>query len=117
MDGNGVMKLKTELFGHSIRCQAQQLDDGVHVLLVGGSRTHIGAVSVAEPDGTVETKTFPGHKDQFVSEPWAAALAKHTGRRVCVVCGIHYDDATKSQIEEILARTDLFLERLLQRLL
>ena len=59
---------------------------------------------------------FPGHKDQFVSEPWAAALSEKTGRRTCVVCGIHYDDATGAQIDEILRCTQRLLEQALGEL-
>lgn len=116
MDGDGrMMVLQRELFGHAIWCQAEQLDSGLHVLVTGGCRTHIGAVSVAEPGKDTKTMTFPGHKDQFVSEPWAKALAEKTGARVCVVCGIHYDDATKEQIAEILRITDGLLAELLDR--
>ena len=93
MDGDGHMiELERLLFGCPICCRATRLDSGIHVLLTGGGRSHIGAVSVAEPDGKTETNVFPGHKDQFVSEPWAKALAAKIGQRACVVCGIHYSD-------------------------
>ncbi len=117
MDGDGHMiELERLLFGCPICCRATRLDSGIHVLLTGGGKSHIGAVSVAEPDGKTETNVFPGHKDQFVSEPWAKALAAKIGQRACVVCGIHYDDATQEQIAEILRQTDQMLEQLLQQI-
>lgn len=105
--------LERELYGRPITVRLERLDEGVHVLLTGGHRTHIGAVSLAEPEGTVETRVFPGHKDQYVSEPWALALAARTGQRACVVCGIHYDNASPAQIREILACTGALLEEAL----
>ena len=114
MDGDGIMRaLEETLFGYPIRCQLTKLDDGLHVLLTGGCRSHIGAISTAGPGEETKTQVFPGHKDQFVSEPWAAALAEKTGRRTCVVCGIHYDNATKAQIEEILRCTQRLLAQVL----
>ncbi len=104
------------LFGFPIRAETERLDAGIFVLLTGGCRTHVGAVSTAEPDGTVRTQTFPGHKDHLLSEPWAAALAEKTGTRACVVCGIHYDNAAKDQIAEIVARTDEMLRAILEDL-
>ena len=108
--------MEINLFGYPIRCSVTRLDSGVHVLLTGGCWSHIGAVSVAEPGQRAETKVFPGHKDQFISAPWAERLAEQTSQRACVVCGIHYDGATKEQIGEILRQTDRMLEALLGQL-
>jgi hypothetical protein len=104
------------LFDYPIRCTVTTLDSGIHVLLTGGSRSHIGAVSVAQPGQPVDTMIFPGHKDQFISEPWAKKLSEATGQRVCVVCGIHYDDATKAQIAAILDETERLLQTVSQAL-
>jgi hypothetical protein len=116
MDGADMKILEETLFGYPIRAEAQRLDDGLHVLLTGGCRTHIGAVSLAQPGQEPETRFFPGHKDQFLSQPWAKALAEKTEQTVCVVCGIHYDQATKEQIAQIVEVTDRMLEELLQSL-
>jgi len=110
-----VIVLERKLLGYSLRAEAKGLDEGMEVLLLGGCRTHIGAVSVGEPDGTVQTLEFPGHKDQLLSEPWAAALAKALGERTCVLCGIHYDEATKEQIAQIVETAGEMLLELLER--
>ena len=115
MDGNaGMMTLTKTLFGKEIGCCVTRLDEGIHVLLVGGDKSHIGAISIAQADGTVETKVFPGHKEQFISEPWAKQLAQTLGEPATVVCGIHYDHATGEQIQEILRLTDAFLNRIIE---
>ena len=113
MDRNVTVNLEEQLFGFPIRCSATRLDEGFHVLITGGIKTHIGAVSTCRPAEEPETKFFPGHKDQFVSAPWAKALAEKTQEPVCVVCGIHYDDITKEQIAEIMTVTDKLLTDLL----
>lgn len=105
-----------DLFGYPLVCTVARLDEGVHILLTGGCKSHIGAVSTAEPGGEVQTQLFPGHKDQYISEPWAKAICEKTGERVCVVCGIHYDDADKGQIQRILEETDALLAEILNTL-
>ena len=112
MERDGRMILERSLFGETITCRAERLDEGIHVLLTGG-KSHIGAISTAEPGETAITTVFPGHQEQFISAPWAEKLADHTGGRACVVCGIHYDNATPSQIETILADCSELLEQLL----
>ena len=101
------------VFGNCIRAEVQPLDNGFDVGIVGGCSTHIGAVSLAEPEGGVQTVERPGHKDRFVSEPWALRLAKAWSAPVCVRCGIHYDNADRAQIRKILETTDLLLADIL----
>ena len=69
---------------------------------------------MAEPGKSPETLTFAGHKVQYISEPWAKALSEKIGERVCVVCGIHSDNATGAQIAEIVEKTNELLQKLLQ---
>lgn len=95
------MRLRRELLGYSICAEMKALGDGWDVGVFGGCLTHVGAVSLAEPDGTVRTMERPGHRDSVVSERWALALAKHLQASVCVRCGIHYDCATKEQLAQI----------------
>lgn len=116
MERNVTLTFEEQLFGCPITCRVTRLHEGLHVLLVGGVRTHVGAVSTALPGEKSETRYFPGHKDQFVSEPWAEKLAEKLAEPVTVVCGIHYDDATKEQIREILQCTDGMLEKLMKEL-
>ena len=107
------MRLEETVLGFPITARLARLDDGVSVLLTGGSRTHVGAVTVAHPEGGLETVRVPGHKDHLVSEPWAAALRDRTGQRAAVTCGIHYDNASREDIREILSAADRMLSLLL----
>ncbi len=115
MEGNAVRR-EIQCLDAPIVLETVELDEGMLVCLTGGCRSHIGAVSTAEPEGTVRTQEFPGHRDQAISAPWAQRLASALGQRVTVVCGIHYDSATPEQIREILQQTDALLGELLETL-
>lgn len=104
---------KTELFGHSIEARCTILDDGLHVLLTGGSRTHVGALSYAFPGEheKIQTIQFPEHRDGAVSERWAGRLCQRFRMPVVVNCGIHYDHVNRADIERILAAAEDLLEQ------
>lgn len=106
---------ETAVWGYSIRAEVQALDNGFDVGIFGGCSTHVGAVSLAEPEGGVQTMERPGHKDRIVSESWALRLAKAWSAPVCVRCGIHYDNASPAQIQKIMAACDGLLEKVLMR--
>jgi hypothetical protein len=107
-----VNALEAVVLGRPIRCQWVRLDDGAQVLLTGGDRSHIGAVSVAEPGSAAQTTTFPGHKDHLLSAPWSETLAQYWHCRVCVTCGIHYDDLSREGLEEVMAAVAGMLEEI-----
>ena len=99
---NRVIRLKAECLGKAILVTAESLDDGLHILVCGGTRSHCGSVTMAEADGTMSTMQRPSHKDAAVSELFAADLSKRFARPVCCVCGIHYDDITPDGIAAVL---------------
>lgn len=102
---------KTELMGYPIEARCAVLDVGIHVLLTGGSRTHVGAISHAFPGEKVQTVQFPTHRDGTVSERWAERLCQKFQAPVVVNCGIHYDNVSRDDIKEIVRATDQLLEQ------
>ena len=101
--------IRKTLFNAEIFAEANFLDEGISVIVTGGNKSHIGSISVAEADGSINTTTYPGHKDNVVGEHWARMLAKKYSCRVIVVCGIHYDNVTKDMIASIVETTDNML--------
>lgn len=109
------LEIERSLFGKDIYMQLTRLDDGITVLLTGGDKSHVGAISIAEPmhfeagtevtkkqpEVTCQTISFPGHKEAVISEKWATEIAEKNKCRTIVQVGIHYDNATKEQILEI----------------
>ena len=102
------------VLGHPIRVQVQKLDKGWDISLAGGMSSHVGAVTLAEPDGTERTLERPTHKESSVSKAWALRLAAAWNAPVCVRCGIHYDNATPGQLQIIVAACEELLETVLR---
>ena len=91
------MNVEVTVLGDPIRAETEQLDEGWDVAVYGGVRTHVGAVSLSDGCGGVETLQRPGHRDAVISER----------------CGIHYHEPTRAQLAEIVAACDALLEKLI----
>lgn len=104
------------LFGREITASVLRLEEGVHVSVFGGSRPHIGAVSVVSPEGEITTQQFPGHRDAAVSARWAEALAGAGYRPAVVEAGIHYDQLSREGIDAVLALSEELLVEVLKRI-
>lgn len=100
--------------GYPIRAQVIRLHHGADIGIYGGCRTHVGAVTLAEPDGQMQTLVRPTHRENAVSERCAAALAQAWQVPVCVRCGIHYDGVTPQGLTGILAACDRLLEQMIR---
>ncbi|KAA9006554.1 hypothetical protein F4V43_06320 [Paenibacillus spiritus] len=78
--------------------------DDLLLLITGGVR-HIGACSTAylADDGSVQvlTQGLPHHKEHTISESVAVRAARELQTTVTVVMGIHYDNLTRAEIEEV----------------
>lgn len=116
MDGDTAMKWELTILNRPVTCTVATLDNGIHILLVGGDEGHIGAVSVCDPDAQPETITMSGHKEQFITVPWSKALADAARQRCCVVCGIHFDNATPAEINTIMTAINQLLQQVLSAL-
>ena len=87
---------------------------GINVLITGGDFAHIGAVSIVDPQGEIFTKTFEGHKDNFVSVEWAEKLYKKFNIPVVVSVGIHYDNIDYTGIENVISEMKKALDEVLK---
>lgn len=109
-------ELKRTLLGADITAQVTVLEAGVQALVFGGTRPHIGAVSMADSQGSITTRQFPGHKDGVVSERWARVLSEAGYCPTAVIAGIHYDGLNREQIDDVVKLTDDMLSELLYTL-
>ncbi len=80
-----------------------------YVILIQNENGHIGSVVTAYPciRNGHETCSYNvintlGHKDDEVAIRYASRICKNTRQVVTCICGIHYDDITKDQIQEVL---------------
>ncbi|MGM9538219.1 MAG: hypothetical protein ACI3VN_07805 [Candidatus Onthomonas sp.] len=102
---------QTQCLGWPIEARVCLLDEGVQVLVTGGCKTHVGAVSYAVPGEAVRTIQFPTHRDGVVGEQWAKALCEVLRCQVVVNCGIHYDHVSKAEIGQIVSAAEELLEK------
>jgi hypothetical protein len=93
--------------------QLQMTEEGIQGLLAGGEHSHIGAVTLVSPEGSVETKAFPGHKEAELAENFARSLYHAYHVPVVMSCGIHYDNITRDEISQVLAACNQMLQRFL----
>lgn len=107
--------LTRSLFDADITAQITLLDDGIQALICGGTRPHLGAVSIVEPDGAISTTQFPGHREGIISEQWATAFLAAGYSPSIVAAGIHYDHLSKGEIAAVLGLTDEMLREILEK--
>lgn len=103
------------VLGYPIRAQVERLYLGADVGVYGGCCTHVGAVTLADPTGQIQTILRQRHRDDTVSERFAAALSQAWQEPVCVRCGIHYDGVTRQELTDILAACDRLLEQIIRK--
>lgn len=78
----------------------------------GGCAPHVGSVALAEPrpslkgtgpSATVSVFNRTGHKDDAVACEVARLVCVATGGAVSCSCGIHLDEATPQDLQDVLA--------------
>ncbi len=99
-------KIYRQLYGYNIEACITRMDWDIHILLTGGCLPHVGAVSIFKEGKEERSIQLPGHKDGVIGSRWAQKLSEIFPFEVTVVCGIHYDNASGSMIEEIVRQTD-----------
>ena len=85
-------------------------------VLCGGGASHVGAVALAAPNdahapqpdqsdigGQVDARvlTLPGHKEDALALRMAQSMAEALHCAVCVSAGIHYDNITRAEIQQV----------------
>lgn len=111
-----MVSMQAPCLDRTLTATLQRTDRGLCVLLMGGDLPHVGAVSLSDETGRVQTLELPEHRDGFISEKWARELSRRYHLPVSVTCGIHYDNATKEQIDIIISACDELLRQVKLRL-
>ncbi|MDY0267348.1 MAG: hypothetical protein RBQ94_06900 [Methanimicrococcus sp.] len=89
----------------TLTLEEKQIGEDISLILTGG-KAHIGAVSLAYFDsGTGRTTgsviSAPGHKEEEIALFGAKAICKKTKKTVLFAVGIHLDNITLEEIQEI----------------
>lgn len=71
-------------------------------IITGGHKAHIGSISIFSKDEGIKTISLNEHKDYIISELFINTLKDCFEGTISVSCGIHLDNITKSQINDVL---------------
>lgn len=88
------------------------------IVCIYNENAHLGAVATGEYDfkegrASSSVITRLGHRDDEIAKKEAHFIAKYTKKPVCVISGVHLNDITKEEIDDILNQAhDLVLELL-----
>ncbi len=100
------------VFGKEIKAIVIFTDHGITAVIAGGDRAHMGAVSMVDENGKIQTTTFPTHKETIIAENWGKALYEKYQQPVLVSAGIHYDDLSKEGIMTVVETSARLLEEM-----
>jgi hypothetical protein len=111
---------------YMVNASLQVLGPDVMITVWGGTRPHIGALSVSTPhleraseegrSSTVLQFCFPGHRDDVVACRVSGRVAAALQRRVVVSAGIHVPDITPAGIDTVLGNTDCLVGKIISLL-
>lgn len=79
----------------------ERVGDDLLFILGGGEQSHIGGMVVCEPEKTPQVFRLEHHYDYVVLEPLAQAACQKYKKKVVVVGGIHIENATKEEIQQV----------------
>lgn len=121
------MNLREGIEKYEVRCRIYRSGEDLIVIVNGGEKDHIGAVSVAIPRKSLEddkklsadvsTITIPYHKEDLIAREWAKELSKKTGKVVTVTVGIHIDNAEKFEVDELVNNSKKLLSKVISEII
>ncbi len=99
----------------TLRLRMLFMGQDICILLDGGEKPHMGALTTAYAQGT-EHICLPGHREDILAQKVATKIQKTRSCTVTCLCGIHIPDITKDEIALVYKIADILLHRCLQHL-
>ncbi|MFC2067541.1 hypothetical protein ACFLTP_00765 [Chloroflexota bacterium] len=89
------------------------------IVCIYNINAHAGAVALSEYDNkekraSTSVITRLGHKDETIAQRAAYLISKHTKRASCVIAGVHLDNITSQEINDILANVNIALKEFIK---
>jgi len=85
-----------------LKMMAAGMGDDLCVMLTGGDRPHLGAVTVGSGTGDLKTFTFDRHKENIITELFSSRLKREYAGNFAVCCGIHMNNISQEEIELVI---------------
>lgn len=118
-----MINLNKKFKTHTIICSAIQMGNDWNISIYGGDKPHIGAIALGIPrpslqdekkiSSSVSILTITGHKEDVIVQKAAKILASTLNSIVVVSCGIHINDISFNDIQDL----DLFISNLIDELI
>lgn len=86
----------------TVTLEAYRLGNDLLILVYGGT-VHIGALSLAQPDGLVSVIIASGHREGSIAQELAVYLARTLKSKIALGCGLHFDAIQRDEIDWLLA--------------
>jgi gallate decarboxylase subunit D len=101
-----------------VKLKADPLGNDLVVYLFNQG-AHIGAVAMGEYDpvhgsASVSLITRLGHKEDVIAQRAAYRISKSMRKTVCVVAGIHLDEASSAEIKLLVRNTSRVVEAFIE---
>ena len=92
--------------------------DDIFLTLTGG-KEHIGAVALGtynetEKSASASVLTAPGHREDIIALESARKISKKTHKTTVVTVGIHVDNITKEEINQIIEYSNELINEFLE---
>jgi hypothetical protein len=87
---------------HQVTLKTQEIGSDLLLVLTGGDQPHLGGMVMCEPGKESQSVISGTHKDYIVLQPLAEAACKKYQTTVIAVGGIHIENATKEDIDEVI---------------
>lgn len=89
------------------------------IIRIFNENAHLGAVAVGEYDtvharASVSVHTRMGHKDDVIAQKAAYNISKSLRQPVCVIAGVHIDDITPPEIDQVLVNAEKAVQAFLK---
>ena len=91
------------------------------VVAIYNENPHLGAIAMGEYDNAAKRTsgsviTSCGHKEDTIALQAAHKISRQTEKSACVIAGIHLDNITLPEIEEISNNCDVIVDNMLASL-
>lgn len=107
------IELQSNFLNKIINVSVLIVQGEIQILISGGDKEHIGSVCIIDSNGNSINHCFSGHRDNIIAQKWVLEIYKKTQRTVVVSAGIHYENITSKDIEQIINITDDLLKKIL----
>ncbi len=98
---------------YRVRLKSYEIGNDRLIIITGGEEEHIGSATLIEEKGDLQTMIKKGHKDHIVSEKMANIIYDTIEKDLLVICGIHIDDASAEEIDNLIRNAKECVEQFL----